>query len=116
MNSQLIFESMITATFLSILIERFLALFFEQKNIAIFLKDKNLKELIAFCLSFGICYAWQFDIVSLVFGVGPRFDIWNFGYFLTAGLISGGSKVSVKIFRDYLKVYKEQKNSAKDLT
>ncbi len=75
-----------------------------------------LKELIVFVLSLVICWVWTFDAVSIIM-LRERTHI--AGIIITATVVAGGSKASIALFHDLLKVrssaneerkkYREQK-------
>lgn len=62
-------------------------------------KAKGLKELIAFIVSVAVCVFWQFDAVSIIF---LRDQVSVPGFFITGAVIAGGSKASIKLFRDLM--------------
>ncbi len=106
------FEVLATIVVLSIFVERALALVFEQRWFLEIYKrsfrDKGLKEVISFVVSFLICAHWDFDAVSMIILTEK---VNTFGQILTATVIAGGSKGSIKLFRDVLgfksQAYKE---------
>lgn len=75
-----------------------------------------LKEFISFVLSLAICWVWEFDAVSIIM-LSERTQL--AGIIITAGVVAGGSKTSIALFHDLLKIrssaneerkkYKEQK-------
>lgn len=88
---------------LSLIIERALAVPFEHKVIGPRLSQRSLKEPIAVLVSFFACIYWHIDVITvLVDGVGSRPDVW--GELLTATVIAGGNKASLKLFHDVLGV------------
>ena len=86
---------------LSFVVERALAIVFENHWYITYLGKSELKELIAFAVSFLICRHWQFDIVSIVLLSDTTSVL---GEVVTAALISGGSKASLKFFHDVIGV------------
>lgn len=90
-------------TILSLLIERSLALFFEQKHISKILEGRGIKEFIAFGLCYFVCYQWSIDVISMILKLETEKMI---GYFLTASAIAGGSKASIKLFKDVVGIGK----------
>lgn len=106
------FEVLATIVVLSIFVERALALIFEQRWFVEAykrsLRGKGIKELISFTVSFLTCLHWNFDSVSMIL-LTEKVNI--FGQILTATVIAGGSKGSIKLFRDVLgfksQAYKE---------
>lgn len=110
-NTSIIFDSLMLLTILSILIERSLALVFEQKYIARFLKHKGLKEIIAFCICFSVCKLWNIDVISSMTSTeGTKM----LGFILTAAAIAGGSKASIKLFQDVIGVGKMSKGDTNE--
>jgi hypothetical protein len=86
---------------LTLIIERALAVPFESKAMAPLLSQKPLKEPIAVLVSLLVCMYWHIDVITvLVQGMGSRPDFW--GELLTATMIAGGSKASLKLFQDVL--------------
>ena len=59
-----------------------------------------LKEFIAFAVAFVICWRWDFDAVSMIVLTDETTRV---GEAVTAAVIAGGSKGSIKLFRDWLK-------------
>ncbi len=53
----------------------------------------------ALIVSFLVIYAYKFDAMAIIFNEEKNSLI---GYLLTAGVIAGGSKGSIKLFRDFL--------------
>lgn len=107
-NTSAIFDSFMLATILAVLVERSLALFFENKFVGRIIKGKALKDLIAFCLCFAICKLWSIDIISLMVSSDKPQTL---GYILTASAIAGGSKASIKLFQDIIGVGKMKKEA-----
>ena len=63
------------------------------------IKDKGLKEPVALIVSFLVIYIYQFDAMAIIFSKEKNSFV---GYLLTAGIIAGGSKGSIKLFREFL--------------
>ena len=94
-------EVLAAVVVLSFVVERGLALIFEHRWYVAKFKEAGLKAPIAFGVSLFICINWDFDLVSVLLksdAVG-----WV-GMVLTAGVIAGGSKASIKLFRDLMDV------------
>ena len=86
---------------LSFVVERGLALIFEHRWYVARFKERGLKAPIAFGVSLLICISWNFDLVSVLL----KSEAVGFvGMVLTAGVIAGGSKASIKLFRDIMDV------------
>ena len=83
----------------SFLIERALALVFENKWLVDRLSNRGLKEPIAFAVSFVVCRHWDFDALSVLFGK-PSSQLW--GHILTGAIIASGSKASLALFHNVI--------------
>lgn len=99
MNGDVVAEVLGTIVLLSLLIERFLSPFFEWRLVLDKIKDRGYKEPIAFFVSLFISYSYEFDALAIIFSQEKNSMI---GYLITAGIIAGGSKGSIKLFRDFL--------------
>jgi hypothetical protein len=110
------FETLGAIVLLSIFIERSLALVFEHRS---FIKTyqqrwqgQGVKEIIAYIVSLIVCIHWDFDAVSIII-LAEHTSL--LGKALTAGVIAGGSKGSIKLFRDVLnfksQAYREYEES-----
>ena len=105
-----LFEVLVTIVVLSFFIERALAVVFETRwFITIYEKPnengnkkkrKGLKELIALVVSIAVCFFWKFDAFTIIVVARDKMQIP--GYILTGLIIAGGSKASIKLFRDIL--------------
>ena len=116
--------------FLSLIVERALALLFESRPFIDLTEDgkvlvemkgidretqpdlyaryihrkkrKGLKELISFVVSVTVCWLIHFDAVSIVFTHIGSTTIP--GYILSGAVVAGGSKGMMKLFRDWLQI------------
>jgi len=93
------FEVLAALVVVSFLTERFLSLFFENRLLLPMFTGTGLKEIVAFAVSFGICHYTHFDAIRMIL-LGDTTN-WP-GEIVTAGIIAGGAKGSVKLFRDVL--------------
>jgi hypothetical protein len=93
------FEVLGAIVLLSMFVERALALLFEQKLFVKRFGGSPIKEIIAFAVSLVVCLKWKFDAVSMTI-LSDRISA--IGQVVTAGIIAGGSKGSIKLFRDVL--------------
>jgi len=100
-NWDTLWEALAVVVVLSILIERALSLVFEHRKFIERFDDSNVKELIAFGVSLAIVVFWKFDVLSVIF-IGES-NTW-LGYVLTAAIIGGGSKGSIKLFHEVMGV------------
>jgi hypothetical protein len=96
-----VFETMLAIVVLSFFLERALALLFEWRPFVKKFEGKAIKTPIALSIAILICFHWKFDAVGAVFSsVEPSVG----GAVLTAAVIAGGSKASIKLFRNVLDV------------
>jgi hypothetical protein len=85
---------------LSFVLERALSPLFESRFfINSKMKDKSFKEMIALVVCAAVCVGWQFDAISMIL---LRSRVTVIGAILTGAVIAGGSKASIKLFRDVL--------------
>ena len=103
-------EVLATIIVLAFLVERALALVFENQWYLEKLGPKHIKELVAFLLSAVVCVVWKIDAFSVILH-GDHTTI--LGELLTAGVVAGGSKASLKLFRDIMGVENEQAKFAR---
>lgn len=100
-NWDQLFEVVAAVVVLSFAIERGLAIIFEHRFYIGKFDKKGLKEPIAFVVAYIVCWKWDFDLISVVLRSESSEVI---GKLLTAAIIAGGSKASIKLFHDLLKV------------
>lgn len=98
---------------LAFFLERALAPFFESRYFIANLDKRSLKEVIAFLLGFLICWWWKFDAVSILLVSGSGSTSFP-GYALTGAIIAGGSKASLRLFRDILGLRSKALQEAED--
>jgi hypothetical protein len=103
-------EVLVTIIVLAFMVERALALVFESQWYLKRLGPKHVKEVLAFLLSAAVCVVWKIDGVSVILH-GDHMTL--FGELLTGGVIAGGSKASIKLFRDVMGVENEQAQIAR---
>jgi hypothetical protein len=94
-----VFEVLVAIVILAFLLERALALLFETRWFVDHLQGKNLKEAIAFVVGIAVCLFWDFDAVSMIF---LKENVTVGGAVITGAIVAGGSKASIKLFRDVL--------------
>ena len=94
-----VIEVLSVIVILSFLLERALAPFFESRLFIGRFKERGLKEIIAVILGAIICIVWQFDAISVIV---LKDEMTIFGEILTGAVIAGGSKASIKLFRDMM--------------
>lgn len=98
---EVLVEVLVTVIVLSFFIERALSLLFEHRWFVRRLSNKGLKEPIAFAVSFLAVRFWEFDALSILL---QRDETSLWGFALTAAIVAGGSKASIKLFHDLLDV------------
>jgi hypothetical protein len=89
---------------LSFMMERALSIIFESKIFQDHFSGKGLKEWIAFGIAAFACVFWEFDAVSMIF---LKSSVTYQGAILTGAIVAGGSKGSLKLFRDVMGIGKE---------
>lgn len=94
-DNERLFEVLVAIVVLSFFLERALALVFESQWLVNRLSKKGLKEPITFLVAFGVVRFWDFDAFSIIF-VKEHTELW--GHVLTAAIVAGGSKASIKFF------------------
>jgi hypothetical protein len=94
-----LFEVLATIVVLAFVLERGLAIVFEHRLYIDHLQGKGFKEVIALALALFVCWNWKFDALSMIL---LREQTTFLGVLITAGVIAGGSKGAVKLFRDLL--------------
>jgi len=98
-------EVLICIVVLAFIVERALALIFESKIYIKVFGDWSVKEFVTLGVCWVITSMWSFDALSVILhGDKPTF----IGRLLTAGVIAGGSKAALKLFRDVMGVENEQ--------
>lgn len=96
---EVLFEALMTLIVLSFLVERALAVLFEHRIFVQRLEQKGIKEILALFVSYAVVQGVEFDIFAIVFHLEHPS---KWGYVMTAAIIAGGSKASVKLFQDIL--------------
>lgn len=94
-----LFEVLVMIVVLSFLLERALSLLFESRIFVNKFAEKSLKEPIAAAVGIIVCVVWDFDAISIILFRDKTTII---GAVITGAIIAGGSKASVKLFRDIL--------------
>jgi hypothetical protein len=94
-------EVLFTIVVLSFFVERALSVLFGWRPFVKRYDGKGVKEIIALVVSAAICIAWEFDAFSILL-VSEKMTL--YGKILTGAIIAGGSKGSVKLFRDVLNI------------
>ena len=94
-----LFEVLVVIVVLSFFIERALSLLFESRFFFKHFSRKSCKEVIALIFSIAVCFIWKFDAISII--LSENHNSW-YGFLITGGVIAGGSKGSITLFRDLL--------------
>ncbi len=94
-----LFEVLITVVIMAFLLERALALLFESRVFINRVQGKSFKELIAFVVAGFVCWFWDFDALSMIF---LKDEVTILGTVITGAIVAGGSKASIKLFRDIM--------------
>ena len=94
-------EVLVTIIVLAFFVERALSIPFEHRLFMRYLDKKGWKEVIAFAVSFLVVSTWQFDALGIVLHADKSTPA---GYAITAAVIAGGSKASIKLFQDLMNV------------
>ncbi len=110
LNGERLIEVFFAIVILAFILERALAVLFEHRSFVKRAKGKGLKEIIAFVVAALICWYWEFDALSILF---PKEHVTIYGELITAAVIAGGSKASIKLFRDVIGA-KSTAQAAKD--
>jgi len=92
-------EVLVGVVILAFLVERALSVLFESRFFINRFKEKSLKELIAFVVAVLACWYWDFDAVSMIF---LKEKVTLLGMVITGGVVAGGSKGAIKLFRDVM--------------
>jgi len=104
-------EVLATIVVLAFVLERALSLLFENKTYVQKLGEKPVKEIIAFSAALLVCWRWQLDGISVILH-GEKMTF--LGEVVTAGVIAGGSKGALKLFRDVMGVENEVAKAARE--
>lgn len=94
-----LFEVMAAIVVLAFFLERGLAVVFENKLFLAHAGDKGLREAIAFVVAALVCWYWDFDAITMIL---PKEKTSLLGTIITGAVVAGGSKASVRLFRDIL--------------
>jgi hypothetical protein len=92
-------EVLVAIVIASFLVERALALLFETRFFIKHGQGRSFKEPIAFIVAAGVCWYWSFDAFSMIF---LKETVTVPGMIMTGAIVAGGSKGSIKLFRDIL--------------
>lgn len=97
-----LFQVLGTIIVLSFFVERALAIVVESRAFIGSKADQGgTKEILSLLLSFAVIYVAKFDALAVIFKLEA---VTTPGYLITAAVIAGGSKASIKLFRDILDI------------
>jgi hypothetical protein len=127
-EAELIISAILKVAIISILVERALSVLFESRFFISKTSEKVktdvdkradgalevtetivqskrgfLKEFIALAVSITVACYYQLDIIKDIYGDPARDCNWV-GYIITGGIIAGGTKGSIKLFRDVFNI------------
>ena len=93
-------EVLVTLTVLAFLVERALSIVFENKLFVNSKLDENgIKEILAFFAALLVVRYVHLDALAVIFKMeAPRWP----GMIVTAAVVAGGSKASLKLFQDVM--------------
>jgi hypothetical protein len=97
LDEERLFSLLMTIILLSFLLERALAILFENRWFVERFASRGVKEPITVAVAFTICKIWNFDALSILFSRDASLFS---GQLITAAIIAGGSKASIKLFHD----------------
>jgi hypothetical protein len=99
-----LFEALITIVVFAFFVERALSVIFETKwFINMYEADekrKGIKEIITLVVAIAVCVFWRLDALSII--VVSHSNMQVPGYIMTGAIIAGGSKGSIRFFKDVL--------------
>lgn len=96
-----VIEVLVAIIIIAFLVERALSLVFESRLFINYAKDKGFKEFIALGVGVLVCVLWEFDAISMIL---LKEKVTWYGAMITGGIVAGGSKGSIKLFRDVMKI------------
>ena len=106
-----LFETLLLVAVVSAIVERALSVVFESRAwVARHKKKPTPKPLIVVIFSVLICYFYQIDIMAVLMN---HQQVSLVGLLVSGALIAGGSKASIKLFRDVLDIQSEASRRAK---
>ena len=117
LNYERLFEVLITIVIFSFFVERALSVLFESRAFIKMYdssnKRKGLKEVIAVVVSIAVCIYWKLDAMSVI--MVSHEEMTMAGYILTGAIVAGGSKASIKLFRDMMGFMSSAEKERQDL-
>lgn len=109
---ELLAEVLAVVVVLSFFVERALSVITENRLfVDSRLDDMGVKEILSFVLAMLVVKAVDFDALAVIFKLGAPGLL---GTIITAAIISGGSKASIKLFHDVMNI-KSSARREKDL-
>lgn len=96
-----LFEVIVAIGVLAILVERGLSMIFESRPFINATETKHgIRELITIVVCVGVCVYWKFDAFTILIVNSDKMSV--VGMVLTGTIVAGGSKGSIKLFRDMM--------------
>lgn len=111
LNWERITEVLALVVLIAFFVERALSPLFESRFFVSRYKEKNLKEVLAFLVAIFACWYWDFDAMSMILS---KETVTMPGILLTGGIVAGGSKGAVTLFRDYLGIKSSAQSEAEE--
>lgn len=109
-----LFEILVTICVLAILVERGLSVIFESRPFINATENKSgVKELITTIISVGVCLYWQFDAITILIVNSDKMTIP--GMVITGTIVAGGSKGSIKLFKDMMGLMSSAEKERREL-
>jgi hypothetical protein len=95
------FEALALIIILAFIVERALAVIFENRTFIEYLDIGGIKEFIAIAAAIAVCIGWKFDALGMILLTQTTTTP---GYIVSGLVVAGGSKASIKLFHDVLRV------------
>jgi hypothetical protein len=95
-----LFEVLVAIVVVSMFVERSLSILFESRPFIEKFKNGATREIISFIVSVAVCIVWEFDAITILLVSNDTMTLP--GMVVTGAIVAGGSKGSVKLFKDVL--------------
>lgn len=104
--------ALLTLVILAFLIERGLAIVFDHPWFEKFLEGKGFKPIMAFSVSYFICWYYDFDVIAALMEPGA---ITTPGLIITAAIVAGGSAAAMQLVQNIWGLNKESKVARREI-